>query len=127
MRIVYVAGAYRHPTPWGIEQNIRKAEAVGLEVAKLGAVPLIPHSMYRFYQHSLPDEFWLEGTLALMRGCDAVMLVEGWEKSTGSRGEKAEAERLGMPVFTSLADLEWWLTQVPPRREVSKALDASEF
>ena len=112
MRVIYIAGKYRAPSPWGIENNIRAAEVIALEVAKLGAAPLAPHPMYRYYQGSLPDEFWLQGTLELLRRCDAVMLVPGWEQSTGARGEKVEAERRGMPVFSKLDDLEWWLKNV---------------
>ena len=112
--VVYCAGPFRASTPWGIEQNVRRAEEVGLEVAKAGAVPLIPHAMYRFFQNSLPDEFWLEGTLELLRRCDALVLTEGWEASTGSRGEVAEAKRLGIPVFESVAELRNWLDSYKP-------------
>lgn len=36
MRIIYVAGPFRGSNAWEIEQNIRRAEAVGLAVAKVG-------------------------------------------------------------------------------------------
>lgn len=60
MKAVYIAGPFRAPTPWEVETNIRTAETNGLYVAKLGAIPRIPHTMYRFFDGSLPDEFWLE-------------------------------------------------------------------
>lgn len=108
MKVVYVAGPFRAKTPWGIEQNIREAETLALEVARIGAVPLCPHTMYRFYQESLPDEFWLEATLELLRRCDAIVLSPRWRESTGSKGEREEALRLGLPVFEGpMRDGDW--------------------
>jgi hypothetical protein len=109
MKVVYVAGRFRAPTAWNIEQNVRRAEELALEVCKLGAMALCPHTNTRFFQGTLPDAFWLEGTTELLRRCDAVMLTPGWEESAGSRGEKAEAEKRGMPVFHDLGELAAWL------------------
>ena len=111
-QLVYVAGPYRADTPWKIEQNIRKAEALGLEVARMGSVPIIPHSMYRFFQDSLPDEFWLAATLEILDQCDALILVEGWPYSEGSKAEKESAERKDIPVFHKLVDLHRWLGEL---------------
>lgn len=97
--VVYVAGPYRATTPWGVEQNVRRAEEVALELARRGYVPLCPHTMYRFFDGQCDDAFWLGGTLELMRRCDLVVMVDGWEASQGSRGEHAEAKRLRIPVL----------------------------
>ena len=42
--LIYVAGPYRAPTAWGIEQNIHAARAMGVQIAKHGAYPVIPHA-----------------------------------------------------------------------------------
>lgn len=120
MRVIYIAGPFRGPDSWIIENNIRRAEELSLEVDKLGAMALCPHTNTRFFQGALPDAFWLEGTLELLRRCDATMMVAGWERSVGARGEKAEAERLGMPVFFNLQDLEWWLKNVPEKHVAAR-------
>ena len=62
MKLGYIIGPFRAPTAWEIEQNVRNAERLGLEVAKLGAFPIIPHAITRFFHGLLSDEFWLEGT-----------------------------------------------------------------
>jgi len=108
MLVVYVAGPYRAPHAWAIEQNIRKAEELALKLWTRGVAAICPHANTRFYQGALPDELWLEGDLAIMRRCDAVVLVEGWEHSTGTLHEKDVAERLHMPVFTTLEAFELW-------------------
>ena len=46
----------------------------------------------------LPDSFWLEATLELLRRCDLVVMMENWEESTGARGEHDEAIRRGIRV-----------------------------
>jgi len=109
MRVVYVAGPFRGPHAWAIEQNIRRAEEAGFEVAKLGAMPLIPHTNTRYFHGALPDQFWLDGTVELLYRCDAALFIEGWENSSGSRNEYEECKRRGIPAFTTLQELAVWL------------------
>lgn len=99
MKVVYIAGPFRAPTPWLVEQNVRRAEAATLEVWKLGAAALCPHMNTRHFQDSAPDQVWIDGTLELLRRSDALLLLGTWEKSAGARGEAAEAVKRGMPVF----------------------------
>jgi len=110
MKVVYIAGPFRGPTPWDIENNIRRAETLALEVWRLPAAALCPHCNTRFFQNAAPDNVWLDGDLEMLRRCDAVMLTPDWEKSGGARAEVEEAHRLGIPVFESLALLRRWLT-----------------
>ena len=49
---------------------------------------------------------WLEGDLEMLRRCDAVLVVPGWEKSSGTRAEIAEANACGIPVFYALEALQ---------------------
>lgn len=100
--IVYIAGPYRGPHAWAIELNIRGAEEIGFRVAQIGAVPLIPHTMYRHFQNALPDAFWLAAGIDLLRKCDAIVMGYAWRDSSGSRAEHAEALRLGLPIFEHL-------------------------
>lgn len=116
MKVVYIAGPFRAPTRWEVVGNIRRAEEVALQVASLGAMPLCPHTNTANFDGALTDGFLLEGTLELMRRCDAVILVSGWRASAGTKGEIAEARRLQLPVFydgfAGLRGLGAWL-QVP--------------
>jgi hypothetical protein len=109
VKVVYVAGPFRSPTHWGIVQNVRAAEAVALEVWRAGAVAICPHLNTANFQGALPDEAWLAGTLELLRRCDAMVLVAGWETSTGTGAEIKEAKRRKMPVFEGLGDMRDWI------------------
>lgn len=109
MKVVYVAGPFRAANAWLVEQNIRRAEEVALAVAESGAMPLCPHTNTRFFNGTVTDEFWLAGTLELLRRCDAIIMVPGWEKSSGARAELAEAKRLGLDCYTSIQELAHFL------------------
>jgi hypothetical protein len=106
MIVVYIAGPFRARSAWGIAENVRAAERLGLEVARIGMMPLIPHSNTAHFHGELPDRFFLDGTLELMRRCDAVLVLPAWEMSSGARDEVDEAERIGIPVFSDLAALQ---------------------
>lgn len=99
MRLVYVAGPFRGPTGWRIETNVRAAEALALRVWQAGAAAICPHTNSRFVQGEAKDSVFLEGTLEMLRRCDALILVNGWKHSEGSLGELDEAHELGLPVF----------------------------
>lgn len=109
MKLVYVAGPYRAKTVWRITRNIERARELGLRVALLGAVPVVPHANTALYDGELPDQFWLDGTLELMRRCDAVVLTSEWHESQGARGELKEARRLRIPVFPGISWLQHWI------------------
>jgi len=91
--VIYIAGPYRAATPWKILQNIRQAQAVALQVWKLGAVALCPHANTALFDGEAADDIWLEGDLELLRRCDAIVLTEDFEQSSGARAEFAFARK----------------------------------
>jgi hypothetical protein len=113
MKLVYVAGRFSAPDREGVEANIRAAALVGLEVAKVGGFPLIPHcnTAHPDFERVQPYRFWIDATMAMLCTCEALILVAGWETSSGARGEVAAAQERGMPVFQpgDYEGLAWWL------------------
>lgn len=108
MIVVYIAGPFRAESPWCVEQNVRRAELLALEVWSAGAVALCPHLNTRYYSGALHDSVWLHGDEELLLRCDAVLTVDGWENSQGALSEVALARRNGMSVFHSIGEfLEW--------------------
>ena len=99
IKVIYVAGAFRAKTQWGIMQNVRKAEDASLKLWKLGYAVICPHTMTQHFQNECPDEIWLDGCLELLRRCDAIYLVEGWQDSEGSLEECELAQELGLVII----------------------------
>lgn len=108
-KIVYVAGRYRAPTPWGVRQNIEAAARLAATVWAAGAVALCPHLNAAHMEGVVDEETFINGTLALMMRCDAVITVEGWEHSVGAQAEVEMAHILDMPVFHDIGAMWEWL------------------
>lgn len=104
MKVIYIAGKYRGPNAWAVEQNIRAAEDVAAKVWAMGHVALCPHANSRHMEGVASDEHFLSGTLELLRRCDAVVLVPNWRDSEGARAEASEAVRLGIPIVYAWDD-----------------------
>lgn len=109
MKLVYVAGPFRGANSWDIECNIRRAETLALEVWRLGAACICPHTNTRFYQGAAEDSVWLDGDLEMLKRCDAVMLTPDWMKSSGAKAEVEFARNHGIRIFESLDVLAAWL------------------
>lgn len=98
MKVIYIAGPYRADTERGIIENIRAAETVAIEVWKAGDIALCPHLNTKLFGGILPDKVWLEGAIELMKRCDGIALVPGWEKSKGTKFELIIANMNNIPV-----------------------------
>lgn len=102
MKLIYIAGPYRHPKEHGVFDNIMNAREAGTAIAGRGDewFPVCPHLNSMFMGGIREDDYWLDGDLELMRRCDALLLLDGWEESSGARAEREVAEAAGIPCFT---------------------------
>ena len=98
MSIIYVAGPYRHETICGTLDNIRFAERIAKILWRNGFVAVCPHTNSRLFDDVAPQDVFLNGYERLVTRCDGMVLVPGWEKSSGTRREKAIAENCGIYV-----------------------------
>jgi len=89
MMKIFIVGPIKSRTRWGVEQNIRRVEERGFSVMSIGlknplsdgkpsCMPVIPHSMYRFFTDHIDDEHLFLFALELMKDCDATLLNHGW-------------------------------------------------
>lgn len=106
--IVYIAGPYRGD----VYKNVKKAEWHASRVARSMISFICPHSNgYPHEDIGLPDEYWIEMTLEIMRRYDVVLVTGDYKKSDGTLGEIKEAERLGIRVVYSISELMEWIKQ----------------
>jgi hypothetical protein len=70
-----------------VEENILRAKRLGLEVAKLGACPWIPHANTDLpeFEHVQPYTFWIDVTAEQLRRCDAAIFTDDFAESSSSR------------------------------------------
>lgn len=105
---VYVAGPL---TKGGQIENVRLAIAAGERLRRAGLIPFVPH-LGVFCDLAAPGptyEDWMTWCLAWLAKCDAVLRLPG--ESSGADREVVEATRLGLPVFTDVADVRGWAVQ----------------
>jgi hypothetical protein len=102
MKVIYVAGKYRANHPYLIQENIDKAKELAKKVWAAGHAAICPHLNSINFEGLNTEQHFIDGTLELMRRCDAVLLVPGWKLSEGTLGEIEEAKRLKIPVFEEL-------------------------
>lgn len=100
--IVYISSPY---SKGDISENIRRVCLAGDEILKKGHTPLIPHLSLIWHLISPKSwDIWLEIDLTLLSVCDALLRLDG--DSTGADLEVKEAERLCLPVYNSLEEIE---------------------
>jgi hypothetical protein len=119
MKVVYVAGPFRcasqyvpgQQDSWGIQTNVMAAMASSLEVWRLGAAAVCPHANTMFFQNAADDSVWLDGDVAILRKCDAILMTPDWKRSSGARAEEQIAREAGIPVFYDIPQLADWLAK----------------
>jgi hypothetical protein len=114
MKIAYVAGPFRALSYWEQELNCRQAEAIALELWRMGFAVICPHANTRFFDGAAPDSTFLAGDLEFVRLSDCVVLTPDWAMSEGARGEREEATKLGIPTFRWPEDLGRIRSFAPP-------------
>lgn len=105
MKVIYISGKYRDARGiYYVLENIRAAEEAALEVWAAGGVAICPHKNTAGFDgaFNLSEHTWLNGDLELVRRCDAIYMLPNWVDSEGAAKERAEAERIGLPVLYDL-------------------------
>lgn len=119
MPVVYVAGPFRCASQhvpgqqdcWGIQKNVMAAMELALEVWRRGAAAVTPHANTMFFQNAAPDHVWLDGDLAILAKCDAVLMTPDWLRSSGAKAEHAFALEHKIPVLYDLSQLDAWIAE----------------
>lgn len=98
--LVYVAGQYTsNPV-----KNTEHAERVSITLIKMGYAVITPHKntfMYDVYegQDGIGKHTWYSMDITMLRRCDAICLMRGWEQSKGAREEALEALDCGLTIL----------------------------
>lgn len=115
MKLIYIAGPYRPYTcadgTWvGTPMNIRNAEVTAVNLVnalgRYGLFPVVPHLNTLDFENQVEqndDQYFLDGTMAMLERCDAVLLTmpNADEVSSGTKAEVHRAHQLGIQVYRS--------------------------
>jgi hypothetical protein len=99
MKVIYIAGPYR--SKWGLPGriiNIIKARRWAKLYWRCGYAVICPHSNSALMDGVVPDILFLNGGLEILKKCDMVVMIPGWEKSEGAIKEREFALKVGVPV-----------------------------
>ena len=106
---VYVAGKYSDDNVMDVLKNIGRGEQLSAEVFKHGFAPFCPwHDkdfVIRLPHAGLTKEMFYEYSIVWLKCCDCVLLVPGWETSSGTLEEIKIAKEIGIPVFETMEEL----------------------
>ena len=102
MKLIFISGPFRASNAWEIEHNIRQAEAIALELWRMGFAVICPHTNTRFFQGAAPDKIWLQGYLEMLRRCDAIYQMPNSSKSEGCKVELEFAKDHNTPIIDTL-------------------------
>lgn len=119
MKLIYIAGPYRPYTcadgTWvGTPMNIRNAEVTAVNLVnalgRYGLFPVVPHLNTRDFENQVEqndDQYFLDGTMAMLERCDAVLLTmpNADKVSSGTKAEVHRAYQLGIQVYRSFDSL----------------------
>ncbi|ASW27278.1 hypothetical protein KPNN137_50 [Klebsiella phage KPN N137] len=115
MKLIYIAGPYRPYTNAcgalvDTAHNISIAELTAVHLVDtlghLGLFPVVPHLNTRDFENQAKqndDQYFLDGTMAMLERCDAVLLTmpNADVVSTGTKAEVHRAYQLGIQVYRS--------------------------
>jgi hypothetical protein len=99
LKIVFVAGPYNAKTDTDKRWNIIKAIQVAEQLIAAGHMPIVPHTNTQYMGGLASEKFFYEGYETVLKKCDAIALVPGWEHSKGARRELKLAQLLKMEVM----------------------------
>lgn len=106
MKLIYIAAPYSTADPIEQQLNVQAARYAGHKLAQEGFYPVMPTVNTAGFNGANSDvEFWYDGTLELMKRCDAVYVLDGSHNSIGVQREIKVAKKLGMHVFITMVAL----------------------
>lgn len=106
MKIIYISSNLHTRDGWVLNINLYNLGTSVRRVVELGALPCNPHAMGLPTQGGQAPAL-REGLLELLRRCDAVLALDGWEASAQAREEVAEANQHGIAVFFESSSPGW--------------------
>lgn len=109
---VYVAGPYSANNVLDVLKNIGRGQKACAELFRLGFAPFCPWHDKSFVTDQPEEQFTVEQfyrySMAWLDVSDCILILPGWEESSGTIAEYERASELGIPQFFNKEDLVEW-------------------
>ena len=101
MQVIYVAGKYSADSEWEKWQNIQHASEIARQLWLKGWAVICPHRNTMFMGTDKADDckLWLDGDMEILKRCDAIYMLMGWDDSVGACEEISHAIRNDLLVY----------------------------
>lgn len=100
MILAYISGPISAPDIDTLDANIQRGSNMAKRVWELGYGAHCPHLNTGFAgAEKIPHAQYMAFDLRILRACDVVIMLDGWEKSVVAEMEFREAMTLNIPVF----------------------------
>ena len=87
MKLVYIAGPYNADTTYARQKNIEAARDEAAVWWQKGYAVICPHMNTANMDGVVERDVWLAGDFEIIRRCDIIVMLPGWEESAGAREE----------------------------------------
>ena len=116
MKVIYIAGKYSGGNEYEVKKNIATAEDAAVAIWKtLKASVVCPHLNTAHWGQLLTHQQFIDGDLAIMERCDAVLFLDGWKESRGACLEHNHAFARNMVRLYGVDDALSWLNNEEDR------------
>lgn len=101
---VYLASPYTHPDPLVREERYIRTAATLATLLRNRVWTYSPivhcHELAKTWGLPHDAKFWFDYDMAMLAKADSlsVLMLDGWHKSVGVKGEMAAAKALGLPI-----------------------------
>ena len=99
MKVLYIAGKYRGKSENEVFENIVHARSIAVKLWNEGWAVICPHTNTFFMGSKLGDKMFLDGDLEIVKRCDAIYMLKGWEQSQGAKRELEVAIESGLELY----------------------------
>jgi hypothetical protein len=103
MEISYISGPISADTAEAVEANVHVAAAVAAKLVELGYAVICPHTnsflVNQLVTKDIAWEFWIRSDLEMLKHCDLLITVPGWQLSKGACIEVRTARALNIPIY----------------------------
>ena len=99
---IFIIGSYFEDSEKKMQENIDKANRVGIKVLKKGHLPLVPQSMFAFWEKQVDAKLIMKACFDCIEECDAVLVLNLGREGGGTYQAHEAAREAGKKIFYSL-------------------------